>query len=761
MAEPHERDRLALLVFALCCIVALVATRVAERLPAVVEADAAPERFAEARTRPLLERLVEAGPRVPGSVAHARASAQLVATLAELPGVEVDRLDVQGSMADPDAPQLVRAYRAEAVLARLPGRRAEAIMISAHYDSPGESPGAADDGIGVVTAVEVLRALAAGPQLERTIIVNLNGAEESGTLGAHAFLAHPWRDDVIATINLEGTPRGRSLVFEAGPASAWLLAHTDAIPRPHASGVAEDMFRTGLLGHYTDFRIYAELAAIPTIDIATYGDFWAYHTALDRPERVEAGVIQHMGDTSLALARSLAQGPAPTQGRALYTDLLGVVMLRLRATTGLALAGLGLVLALGLTWRGPTSSWSLLRACALLLLAMLAALALPALVGLVVASGLDLPHRWYASPTPGVLGFVLLALAAGLGTLALARRELDDEALFDAALVVWLIPALLACAAAASSGLLLLMLALPAALARLGARRSATPPRWPWALALLPGMIVVVQQARIFTTMFVAEAGLLELPFAFDPVLAATLGLPVALLLPGLAPLVPTRRRCAHAAMLLAGLGLLATLLSSLQAPYSVERPKRVFLVHGEDEQGAWLRAAPYDAVALSDEITTALALSPAPLEVLWFDTTHARPLEATGLPDPRPRVRALEPGPRGARVRVELDASAATDLFMRAPPGAIVGWSLDTPPTHVADADTLLWVTCPPPRFELELELAGHAPVELEFLVIDALGRSPALERALAALPAWTTPHTRRYRAVRVTSPASPALAE
>src|SRR5687768_4669865 len=146
-----------------------------ERLPAPLPADAPPDAFSAARARPTLALLADTiGVRVPGTPASARARDYLLARLRAMPGVEVavqDAVGVRPTRAGP------LAYRLHNVLARIPGRQPGAVMLAAHYDSPPESVGAADDGVAVAAALEVARALAARPPAH-AVILNLNDGEE-------------------------------------------------------------------------------------------------------------------------------------------------------------------------------------------------------------------------------------------------------------------------------------------------------------------------------------------------------------------------------------------------------------------------------------------------------------------------------------------------------------------------------------------------------------------------------------------------------
>ena len=61
-----------------------------------------------------------------------------------------------------------------------------AVLLNAHYDSTPAGPGAADDGIGVATLLEVGSVLQHQP-LKRPVILLFNEGEEYGLNGAAAF----------------------------------------------------------------------------------------------------------------------------------------------------------------------------------------------------------------------------------------------------------------------------------------------------------------------------------------------------------------------------------------------------------------------------------------------------------------------------------------------------------------------------------------------------------------------------------------------
>lgn len=73
------------------------------------------------------------------------------------------------------------------ILVKIDGKQSalEAVLFSAHFDSVSTAPGATDDGMGVATLLQLVDYFANNIP-KRTVIFNINNAEEDGLLGAHA-----------------------------------------------------------------------------------------------------------------------------------------------------------------------------------------------------------------------------------------------------------------------------------------------------------------------------------------------------------------------------------------------------------------------------------------------------------------------------------------------------------------------------------------------------------------------------------------------
>jgi len=187
--------------------------------------------------------------------------------------------------------------------------RNNAVLVSCHYDSALESPGASDDGIPVVAMLEIIRTLLINEPLDHAIIFLFNGGEEYWLQGSHGFITkHEWANSIRAFVNLESMgPGGRELLFQVGPKDQWLAdMYAASVPRPYAFVSAQDVFQTNIIPSDTDFRIYRDYGNLTGYDLVFPWDGYWYHTAEDTMDKVPAGSIQNMGVNTLSLVRHLA-----------------------------------------------------------------------------------------------------------------------------------------------------------------------------------------------------------------------------------------------------------------------------------------------------------------------------------------------------------------------------------------------------------------------------------------------------------------------
>jgi hypothetical protein len=290
-------------------------------LPGAVSGDAAPASFSAARVERDVAALAVA-PRPAGSMAHAAARGWLVERLASL-GLTVEVQSTLGVSAWYGMP--FDTGQVHNVVARLPGRAsAGAVLLVAHYDTFVASPGASDNGAGVAVALEIVRAIQAGPPLDADLVVLFTDLEEGGMVGAHAFVRdHAAARDVSAFINLDarGTSGPPVVVGMFDPEGA-LLAGLAAVDRGAASSSLY-VEATRLLHGGTDFAVLAR-HGLPGVNIAFADGVSRYHTGADVPGAFDAATAQAEGELALGLVRRLGRAPGEGVSPRLHEVFFGL-----------------------------------------------------------------------------------------------------------------------------------------------------------------------------------------------------------------------------------------------------------------------------------------------------------------------------------------------------------------------------------------------------------------------------------------------------
>ena len=412
--------------------------------PSPVPASASPTTFSAERARADL-REITLEPHPLGTSAHARVREYLVQRLQAL-GLEPE---IQTHAMSRQFGDALRIATVRNIVARLPGEgpeRGSAILLMSHYDSVPGSPGATDAGNGVAAILETLRALQAGPPLERDVIVLISDGEELGLLGAQAFVEHhAWADDIGWVLNFEG--RGYtgpvSMFRTVGPAGGMVDQLGALSGRVTATSVTDAVFR--IMPNDTDLTLFGG-QGIAGLDFANAHGLTHYHQPLDSFANAAPGSLQHHGDHALGLVRLLAEpepsnaGPVPV-----YFTLpaLGLVQISILWAQILAvLAALAAVASLlhwirqgnnGLKTIGrDILAWALPMASTMLV----AWLGLQAILPLLVETGWyfhDAPHHsgWYLA------GLMLLGFGCGLWVRQRFFGRLDPTGPLLSLAVIW------------------------------------------------------------------------------------------------------------------------------------------------------------------------------------------------------------------------------------------------------------------------------------------------------------------------------------
>lgn len=330
--------------------------------PSPLDSDDAPDAFAAGRAMADVRRIA----RTP----HPSGSAEL----AGLRGYLVDRLEetgltvrVQEGTFPAEAVAILNQRSGDQaasiplvnVIATLPGkdRRLPAIALMAHYDGVFGSPAAADDGAGVASILEALRALAREKDRARDVLVVFTDGEESGLNGARLFFAKaPERHRIGAIINLETRGGGGTANLFQTSAMNGNVARFWARSSSEPAGTSLATFIYSLLPNDTDLTVALPQGA-PAWNFAFIGRPGLYHSPLATPANLDEGALQQMGAQTLDLARALATarelpGQAPD---IVFFDVFGLFVAHYAPAWGWAMLVVGI--AGYLVGMGRERSW--------------------------------------------------------------------------------------------------------------------------------------------------------------------------------------------------------------------------------------------------------------------------------------------------------------------------------------------------------------------------------------------------------------------
>ncbi|NVB39039.1 M28 family peptidase [Pseudenhygromyxa sp. WMMC2535] len=730
------------------------------RPPAPLAADAAPERFSAGRALETMKGIFapegEAAPHPIGSSENAAARGRIVAALRAL-GLEPEvqeRVVCNGS---------VCGWVAN-VIAVIPGAEedpaAPAVMIAAHYDSVPAGPGIGDDGSGVGIVLESARALLAGPPPQSPVVLLIDDGEEVGLLGALAFVRHhPLAERVAVVVNTEARgARGPSRMFETKGESAWMLAaylgEAGGL-EPKPSSLSAAIYER--MPNDTDLTIFGE-AGMSGLNFAFIGGLEHYHRPSDDFEHLSVGSLQQQGDNVLAATRGLAAvdlGAAPPEGDAIYHPAFGVVP-RMPGFLGLPLAALLMLGVVAATIFALRRERVRRRGLGLALVLPLAALVLAAgvdqLLGMLMQALSGSEIGIVLHPWPRWLAFVLGALAAGAGLVALVGERCTADQLRVASAAWASLLALLVAALLPGGVMVFGLLAAAAALPLL-------PVTWP--RLATPGGRAALDLATALLVAWLVFDLALALAEAFGFTLAVALGAVLCLaLLPTLGIFAscvarwPRLRAWTPAGAL--GLATLTAVIAGFMPVFSEDHalPLSLIAVYGEEggEEGeAQLFAEVYGYMPPADELDAmALAHEPSPRRAWTWGSLLAGPRFAAEAPAGL-RLEAVEVEATGTGRRVRghlrsgrgclwgqlavpesagLSAVKIADDWAepRKLPGGLVGVNLRGMPAAGA---------------ELILEFEGAAPVELH--TADSCLALPSGQETVArvrgARAAWIAP--------------------
>lgn len=203
-------------------------------------------------------------------------------------------------------------YDVTNLLGVIKGNSDTGILIVAHYDSRGQigrvgelgnSYGAADDGYGIATILEIAR-LYGEKNLENSIYLLMTDAEETGLYGASKAAEEPFMDDIGFVINIEARGvKGPAYMFETSVNNDKVIDFYKDTNLPVSYSLATAVYT--VMPNSTDFTEFLDEGK-NGINFAVLNGLFYYHTPHDNYDNVNASSIEHYGTQILPLVEEFS-----------------------------------------------------------------------------------------------------------------------------------------------------------------------------------------------------------------------------------------------------------------------------------------------------------------------------------------------------------------------------------------------------------------------------------------------------------------------
>ncbi|MEO7393459.1 MAG: M20/M25/M40 family metallo-hydrolase [Chitinophagaceae bacterium] len=273
--------------------------------PGVVKSNASDTIFSAQRSYIYLQQIARM-PHSVGTAEHERVKNYIITTCRKL-GLTVNTQNTTVLSQKGDG--LIAIY-VQNIIAQIKGRSTgKAILNVAHYDSQPNTPGAADDGIGVAAMLECARAIKALPAMQNDITFLFSDGEEQGLFGAKAFTEKVSLSKNIG-IGINWDCRGNkgiTITYETSSSNGWIMRqYAKGIKYPVANSMGYEISRR--MPNDADFT-YLKKAGITGFTNGLLGGYSNYHSMTDSPENLDMKSLQHVGDNMLSITKQIGNIP--------------------------------------------------------------------------------------------------------------------------------------------------------------------------------------------------------------------------------------------------------------------------------------------------------------------------------------------------------------------------------------------------------------------------------------------------------------------
>lgn len=186
------------------------------------------------------------------------------------------------------------------------------VLVNAHYDSVSTGFGATDDGVGVISVLQLIRFFTTpGNEPKRGIVALLNNGEEDFLNGARAYTQHLISRFAYTFLNLEGAGAGgRATLFRSTDTEVTrAYAHSS---NPFGTVVSADGFKAGFIRSQTDYVVFDGILGLRGLDVAFWYPRARYHTDQDDARHTSLDSLWHMLEASVSTVKALSSDTSST-----------------------------------------------------------------------------------------------------------------------------------------------------------------------------------------------------------------------------------------------------------------------------------------------------------------------------------------------------------------------------------------------------------------------------------------------------------------
>jgi hypothetical protein len=179
------------------------------------------------------------------------------------------------------------------------------VLVNAHFDSVPSGFGATDDGVGVVSVLQLISYFTTkGNQPTRGVLALLNNGEEDYLNGAYAITQHYMSKFPHTFLNLEGAGAGgRAVLFRSSDTE---VTRFYKVPHPFGTVISADGFKRGLVRSQTDYVVFDGLLGMRGLDVAFMEPRSRYHTSDDSTRFTSKRSLWHMLSAALETTKGLS-----------------------------------------------------------------------------------------------------------------------------------------------------------------------------------------------------------------------------------------------------------------------------------------------------------------------------------------------------------------------------------------------------------------------------------------------------------------------